>query len=186
MALRQLRGTKILLTPAALGGQRQLAIPMIAQEQTEWCWAACIEMVVKYDEPDNKLQQCELANGAFGNTSCCKSPKSSLCNRPLPIPAVSLEWSRQGYSCINEAGEVKWNDLVGEVLKGRPIECALLWNKGGGHAVLIVGFDEDPTGQWVFVNDPWELEKKILFSELQKAYGSGKWRYTWHLINRSV
>ena len=45
-------------------------VPQIAQEQSNWCWAACVEMVLRY-YGELAVQQCELANELFCRSEYC-------------------------------------------------------------------------------------------------------------------
>ncbi len=46
-----------------VSGQRQklLKIPLVAQEQPQWCWAASMQMVLNFYNPSNPITQTELA-----------------------------------------------------------------------------------------------------------------------------
>jgi hypothetical protein len=182
MTLKRAGGMKISIA-STVGGATALPVPMLKQEQTLWCWAACVQMILRYDQPHSTVTQCMLANTAFGNRSCCSSPQSSLCNRTLPIASVTPQWASNGYNSAHVRAPLQWSALLNEMYNKRPVECALIWNDGGGHAVLIVGVEEDSAmGQWVTVHDPWELKKNVLYSDLLNAYGRGVWRDSWAQI----
>ena len=67
---------------------KELNVPLIAQEQNKWCWAACTEMVSRYYGND-KVYQCEMANLLFGKKICCKNPNSILCNKGCIFSRIS-------------------------------------------------------------------------------------------------
>ena len=49
-----------------------ISVPMIKQEQSQWCWASGADMILHY-YGNAKVRQCELANWAFGVNSCCRT-----------------------------------------------------------------------------------------------------------------
>lgn len=157
--------------------EKKLNISHIKQEQTEWCWAACMEMVQKFT--NNAQSQCDLASAAHGQSECCKHPSSPLCNKPLAVVLIGPEWKKYGYSAPYHDGPAPFSELKSQILEyNRPIECGLKWSTGGGHAVLIVGFSDDD-GEFVNVLDPWENEKTLTYSEMVAAFGRGSWKWSW-------
>jgi len=139
-----------------------------------------MQMVLLLDDPTSPVTECSLANSAFGVTGCCADPGGSLCNKPLPILQVSAEWAKVGYGSTFTPTAVSFDDITAQIsTQTRPVECGLAWAQGGGHAVLVIGCFVEGTNQWVDVNDPTWLFKRILFSELQSAYKMGQWVKTW-------
>ena len=73
--------------PGFLFGQVQL----VPQKQSNWCWAACTEMILKYYSIN--ANQCEIVNG-FNDNNCngtcdCNNVNYSSCNRLLEIGTFS-------------------------------------------------------------------------------------------------
>src|SRR2546428_274897 len=62
-------------TPSAPAGacdppaRSSLAVPVHGQEESEWCWAACAEMVRDYFGRD--VRQCDLATAQLGGGVTC-------------------------------------------------------------------------------------------------------------------
>jgi hypothetical protein len=170
---------------AALGGpvqEKRLNIGYKKQEQTEWCWAACIQMVLASDA--TSITQCTLANAAFNLTSCCQSPSSTLCNNPLEIFSVAAEWTRYHYLSTFVDAEASFATVRDGIRDNDcPVEAGLKWTGGGGHAVLIIGYSE-VDGQDLIVFDPFEGEKPVTYQELVKAYNRGIWRWSWTGVKR--
>jgi len=84
MPLLKATGLTIILpgapvAPAAPGATQLLNVPYFRQEQTNWCWAACCEMVFHY-YGDAGIRQCDMATAQFGG-DCCTAPASSGCNQ---------------------------------------------------------------------------------------------------------
>jgi len=173
--------------PAILGGPAPVSVPVPwrKQEQTQWCWATCMQMVFLHDDPATNRTQCQLANAAFGNSGCCQSPSSSLCNNALGIYSISAEWSRYGYHSAYQDSSLSFEAIKTEISAGRPVEIGLKWTNGGGHAVLIVGFEIDGAEQLVIVNDPWRGQVNVTYIELLVAYGDGQWQWSWTGLQRN-
>ncbi len=63
------------------------SVPLIEQKASNWCWAASLEMVVKYHEPLSTINQCQLASYNINKTaspnmkSCCSCSNCNDCNR---------------------------------------------------------------------------------------------------------
>lgn len=162
----------------ALGASPSLLnIPLIKQEQDQWCWAAVMEMVLRFHGGASD-PQCDLASTAFGLNGCCNHPDSSLCNRPLPVMRISSEWSRYGISSSHKSNPVSFAEIMKEIDSKRPLELGLKWTEGGGHAVLLIGYDDESTPK-VHIHDPWRREVVGTYDYAASAYGEGQWSWTW-------
>jgi ABC-type bacteriocin/lantibiotic exporter with double-glycine peptidase domain len=150
-----------------------LNVPYVAQEQTEWCWAACTQMVAAY--LNKTVKQCELANFLHGQTTCCATPGSQACNQPAPTAGVPQVYNHLGINCITNTWPVSAAIVVNELQQGRPVEIGFLWFGGGGHVAIIRGV----TAQGYFaVNDPWFGAGLYQYQALYLAYGRGRWALT--------
>ena len=167
-------------SPDSLGGAQERRLPneYKHQEQTEWCWAACMQMVLQAN--GTKVTQCALANAALALTGCCEHPSSSLCNKPLPVFSISAEWARFHHRATFVDASVPFKTVISEIRdNNNPVEVGLKWAMNrGGHAVLIVGYSE-ADAEDVIVLDPMEGERAITYNELVKAYNRGEWRWSW-------
>lgn len=182
MPLRVPKGRPINFVPPPLGA-KSLNVPQIAQEQTQWCWAACADMVLHY-YGNTGIRQCELANWLFGLPGCCSNPSSSLCNRPCQVADVSRVFMNYGVRSSGGNGTVSFSTLQFELNGDRPVEVAYSWNGGGGHVAIVRGWDQNSTGPFLRVNDPAYGSGGVYYSDLLTAYGLGTWFYTWIGIRR--
>ena len=159
MSLRTAAGIpiSISLEAAALGG-KDLGFTPELQEQTEWCWATCLKMVLEKNG-DSSKHQCDFANAAYELTGCCLAPSSSLCNSPLPVLQYSQEYNRYGFGANYVGDSISFSAIQFEVNSGNPVQVGIAWNGGGGHAVLITGWDEDGSGDIVIWTN--SLDKSI-------------------------
>jgi len=162
---------------------KTIPVPMIKQEQTQWCWAGCADMGLDY-YGNAGIRQCDLANWAFGLSGCCSTPSSSLCNQGLPDAKISQLWTAYGIQNSYTASSVPFATLQSENNANRPVEVAYSWNGGGGHVAIVRGWDQNATGPFLLVNDPAYGSGGVYYSNLLTAYGLGVWDATWTGLRR--
>ena len=165
-------------------------VPHIEQEQTNWCWAACIEMVLRYYDT-SVAQQCELANELFvGVPDCCSEPSSPECNKPCEIEEISTLYLHRNIQSQLVDENVSFSTLQSEIDADRPVEILFQYKQKEkrGHLVIVRGWYTIETEEYVHVNDPKDddadLPRMVAYSELLNAYGEGKWTSTWIKIQR--
>ena len=163
-------------------------VPQIKQEQLNWCWAACAEMVLRY-YGDTTTQQCEFANELFCQTECCSKPSSCCCNKPCWEEDVSKLYSSNHIYSKFIKKNIPFSKLKSEIDANRPIEVAYSWRDRGetGHLAIVRGWCIDGKKEFVYVNDPNDNpggNRMITYSELLAAYGQGEWTCTWIDIRR--
>jgi hypothetical protein len=171
---------RIQVVPPALGGAA-LNVPEIKQEQTQWCWAACAQMVLRF-YGNGAVRQCEFANWLFGQSGCCQAPGTSLCNRPCQVTDVVRVYAAWAKTCSYVPSNVAFATLQAEINAGRPVEVGYRWNGGGGHVAIVCAWDINATGPFLRVNDPWYGSGGVYYSNLLTAYGLGSWQWTWIAI----
>lgn len=89
-------GLRISINPRSKRlGQAPLDIAPIMQLQTNWCWAACAQMVTAYYGND-LAAQCDFANWNFSQNSCCVNGATVACNRPSSDPRITAVFSHWG------------------------------------------------------------------------------------------
>jgi hypothetical protein len=158
--------------PAAGPTQRVLpGLGMIAQEETNWCWAAVTQSVLGYVHQLNQSQEniatdhahrngkpytCapprrkQVLGGACGNGDCAGS-----CNDAHILRVVLHE---QGClkAPLSEDGPPSFGAIRAEIDAGRPVPCRIQWGgDGGGHFVIVSGWSVDGDGiERVHVLDP--------------------------------
>jgi hypothetical protein len=157
----------VALAPAAV----TLPVPYARQEQTQWCWAACTEMVARWLGVEG-VRQCELANFLHGRTNCCARPSSTACNKPSAVNDVGRVYRHVGVTGIGPDLPLTLPTLVAELAAGRAVEVGYLWLQGGGHVAVVYGY----TAQGHFaVHDPWFGSGFATYLQLWTAYGAGRW-----------
>jgi hypothetical protein len=79
-----LRSThRVAIAAPGAGAPGMLNIVYVEQEQLNWCWAACCEMVFDLTGVTingNPVKQCEMATAQF-HGACCSAPSSSICDQ---------------------------------------------------------------------------------------------------------
>lgn len=182
MPLRVTKGKTIIPAPPLLGA-KSLNVPQIKQEQTQWCWAACADMVLDY-YGNAGARQCDFVNWLFAQSSCCNVPSSSLCNKPCAVGDVCRVYNQWSLNCFNTASSVPFATLQSEINAERPTEVGYAWSGGGGHVAIIRGWDFNATGPLLLVNDPYYGSGGVYYTDLLTAYGLGTWQWTWTGIRR--
>lgn len=176
MPLR-VQGEPINLRPAPASavppppGAAALNIPRIAQEQTNWCWAAFSEMVFRFHGITN-VRQCDMASWRFG-ASCCAAPSTSVCNAPSWPDTVLANW---GINHSYAGSSANLGSIQFEIGGNRPVGVYYTWLGGGAHVALVTGWYDNND---VEIADPWYTHGRITYGDLMAAYGLGSWAGTY-------
>ncbi len=184
MALR-VEGKPIPLVEGVLAG-KDLGIAPQLQEQTEWCWATCLKIVLEANGVAGK-HQCDFPNAAFSLTGCCLAPSSSMCNSPIPIVQFATEYNRYGFRANYQAGSLSFIALQNELNAGNPIQIGIIW-KGGygaGHALLITGWDQDEGGSLVlWTNSLDNSFNHTHYDDFLTNFAQWEWKWSWTGIKK--
>jgi hypothetical protein len=175
----------VALQPLAFVGNT-LTVPYSEQEEGNWCWAACGEMVFNYYNVAG-TRQCDLASWLCGS-DCCAAPSSHLCNTgasDAQIVAIYQHWS---LNCSPPSSPLLFSQVQSEIDNRRPFEVAVQWWWGGGHVVIVCGWYTDDgwfNEETVRVNDPWLGPGVVKYLALLNAYYlMGAWRATFSNLRR--
>jgi hypothetical protein len=159
--------------------RRSLGFDMQHQLQTNWCWSAVSTSVSHFYNPASPWTQCSLANSELGETACCADGSAAACNRDWYLDrSLSRVGNLQSWS----GAAVPLSEVEHEVNAGRPLGVRIGWQGGGGHFVVLAGYDDPGTGPgFLRVEDPWYGPSRMAYSALRNAYqGSGSWTHTYH------
>lgn len=155
---------------------RQVAL--LAQLQSNWCWAACIQMVQNYYYPAQPVvYQCGIVNGVLGRNDCCGNPCPGACNVPLLFASMPAALQAYGLLYAWYNGALPLNSVQLSILNNRVVEAGLVWTAGGGHFILVIGYDTANTN--VLVNDPWYGQFSTTYNYVLSGYGQGTWSYSY-------
>lgn len=176
-------------------------VPTVQQSMSNWCWAACTEMIYWAYRPGT-ISQCNAVNKSkdreqnwFGwwgcnnlnhsSTSACSNP--SLFNSPQAMYGCdgSLSDILNEYSVPNTsyASSLSGATLASN-LSGKKLMIARWgWNGGGGHFIVINRYKNG----YVYFNNPGNNSANTwTYSTFSNANGSGSWTHTLRMNNASV
>lgn len=143
-----------------------------SQRNTQWCWAASIQMVLNYYGVN--ISQEDVVQRSYG----------AQVNQPANEAVITANlnnWNvdKSGQQYVVQAS-LNWGAptplyLVNELANGHPVMIGLNNPGGGGHAVVITacGYVPTPNGPYIqslVIRDPWPDETTIP-TEGRKEYG---------------
>ena len=126
-----------------------LSMNTIYQEQDNWCWAACGEMVMEFKGAGN-MTQCDQASDVVNPSNCCQDPLPSECNFG-GIP----QFLRYGFRVDSISRALTLKETKEQIdCKESPI-CAI-WNYlfGGSHMVVVSGYTKIDGEDHIIVRNP--------------------------------
>jgi hypothetical protein len=159
------------------------------QEQKNWCWAACIQMILSATRP---AEQWDIVNKGLGRTDCQVNAGSSECNRVLQLsgssPSVLSALNANSLNGTFVDGTLDAGTLCRR-LEDAPALASFDAGPSGGHVVLVVGSRDsgDADDPHLLVCDPGQdpcreewSSYKLLVRGL--GLGVGQWSATIHSI----
>jgi papain like cysteine protease AvrRpt2 len=157
--------------------QLQLTFTIQSQEQWRWCWAAVASSVSLHYDSTSGWSQCVLANTELGQTSCCLNGSTNQCNRDWYLDRALRRtdnlsrWVPAAIGLSAVELEVAETHLVGVRIE---------WSGGGGHFVVIKGYQEGGAG-FLHIEDPFDGYSFVSYGTFRTAYqGSGSWTHTYY------
>ncbi len=157
-----------------LGGRKVLGASLPQQEERNWCWAAVASGVASFF--GKTISQCEVASRTLGDDCCAgRGP----CDRPWSLDdALHAVDHYRGFA----EGTVSLGEVATEIDRSAPLAARIQWKRdGGGHFILIDGYDADE--DLVVVRDPATSEgpQWMPIREVASAYrsGAGYWSHTY-------
>jgi hypothetical protein len=154
-----------------------LPVPLVQQEQDQWCWAAVSSALLGYY--GQSVKQCTIAEWtrtqatwhSFGTVDCCVSAASG-CNywnydfgAPGSISAILSHW---GVANSGVGSTLTQSQVQAEIAAGRPFVLRWAWPTGDGHFVVGHGL----SGSTMSYMDPWQGEGHKTGSYAWVASGS--------------
>ncbi len=125
-----------------------------------WCWAASGEMVMHYLGTD--VKQCTQANDQFGRTDCpcAQCGPSPVANPPCvqggwpDFAHYHFSFTRTSDAPLTQA-QVRSELSTSPNCGSRPVAFTWHWSGGGGHVMVLTGYQLIGDTLWVTVQDPW-------------------------------
>lgn len=171
-----------------------LPVPLSIQEKRNWCWAACVQMIMHFFN-HHTVRQCEVASLFFNTNSCADPDSFNTARDPEEIERI-FAVQQPSVACRHLIGTISFEGIQHEIDDRRsPVGVAVLWFRPdgvqrGGHILLVKGWRTVDDRPFVKVNDPWYGPGDLPFSRLKSYYGpdndglDGVWRHTWTNIRR--
>jgi hypothetical protein len=168
----------LMLTLTLVGGSvclaQDLPITPNPQQQDEWCWDASSQTALDYYGVSTN--QCDIANYAFGQTTCCNNvvwPDGTgpSCDQGNYLGSI-FSWRdlftgmKSAQAVLQHLGQVDttykpWAvdlpTLQDQIKQKRPWLMSWYWTAGGGHALLGYGV----SGTLVSYMDPWPSSPRL-------------------------
>jgi len=174
-----------------------LQISPVLQKESQWCWAACVEMVTAF--LSNPQQQCQAVTNLLTAGNPC-SNSHDFREIGCSILKMAEVWKSVGVNSKliratddEDLPALEFDKLKTEINANRPIEVGISWHGGrGGHAMIVKGYGKIGGLDSVWINDPLGATSKfgsnvkggegqILFKDLMEAHGYGAWVCSWML-----
>ncbi|MCI0490325.1 MAG: hypothetical protein L0229_27345 [Blastocatellia bacterium] len=168
------------------------------QEEETWCWAACVEMILKHFGVSDD-EQCEIAQTGLsllgGGSNCCTSNNISnhnrRCDRTLDQEKVTELWSKYPVKADFKRRSPAINlplfrDELQDMLdSGHPVEIGYR-HPDMGHLIILCGWEQYPeTGQATFFyHDPITVANVLMDESNIRKNHLGRLSATWRLSKR--
>lgn len=165
------------------------------QRNSQWCWAASIQMVFNYYGVD--IQQEQIVARTYGVDPYGRLPNwgGNFQNITQNLNNWSVDNRGRPYVVTAMLGQGAPTPaiLLGELSQGRPLIIAYATGPGSGHAVVVTGasYTPSPYGpiiQSLIVRDPWPSPENVSNRgrvEYPGAILASKIQHYWYVyINR--
>lgn len=144
-----------------------LSVPKVIKEKSNWCWAACIKSTLWF--LGDYYTQSEIVYPIYPD----------LADLPADIHQVENAYADKGYVGIKVLNPLSFLQVVDEIYrKKRPIYCACNFY-GYGHAVILDGYDDMVSKQYIEYMDPDDGQYYI--HEFSSFYND-IWKQTFYKI----
>jgi hypothetical protein len=175
---------------AAPGTMRLSGFGMVKQEQTNWCWVAVTQAILKFlgrgVKPQHAIATHHIQHN--GRTLICAPPNSSVANGEICDDDDACQASCNNahilrivlneFDSFDSKLTLGFDAVQAEINAGRPVACRIQWKGSGGHFIALTGWTIDANGkQQVHVHDPADasgttvIERIVDFAKLRGQDG---------------
>jgi hypothetical protein len=156
-----------------------IAFSMQQQQAQNWCWCAVSVSVDVFFNAASTWQQCIMSARGLSQPTCCVNPVPQPCNQPWYLDrALQIVGRLTG---APTAGPLSFAQVQQVINSGNPVCVRIGWYQGGGHFVVISGWQAQPGQQNVIVDDPYFGRSTLDYNQFCTAYrnGQGTWTHTY-------
>ncbi len=124
------------------------AVCHITQPDTKLCWATCILMVrnvLKQANPDISPQK--IAARTFHGDHRA----ANIGGKDCIIKSAIEDWVSGPNKCGYVQRSFTWDEVKSAIDNNKPILVGYGWSKGGGHVMVIGGYEAKGRGDWGLV-----------------------------------
>jgi hypothetical protein len=140
---------------------QQLDVPQVTQQHSEWCWAADANAVLSYRGVSST--QCGIANWVSSiGYACTQAPFNwnDKANSPNTLSGTTgisgILWSLGRRDTHYYDGSISFGLTAASIDQGDPIVVLWTWPSGGGHFIVVDGYDK--RNQALYFVNPWPGE----------------------------
>ncbi|MBK5278526.1 MAG: C39 family peptidase [Bacteroidia bacterium] len=137
--------------------------PVAYQEHSNWCWAGASKSVLGYY--GTTVQQCDIANYAIRNNSCCGNnifSWNNVCNSGNYLGGHGINsgdvqdiLSHWGVGSNYKQSILSLQDCVSEINKGKPFIIQVNYSNNNAHILVVDGYDLNNSGvNYIHYMDP--------------------------------
>ncbi|SDG49423.1 C39 family peptidase [Paraburkholderia phenazinium] len=146
----------------ACAASQQLNVPIVTQDHSEWCWAADANAVLTYRGVSTT--QCSIVNWVSGIDYACGNSDfdwdDSSANAPNYMTGTTgisgILWSLGRRDSTYYDEPAAYQTVTSAIDQGNPVVILWQWPNGGGHFLVLDGYDDD--GQMIYFMNPWPGE----------------------------
>jgi len=144
----------------------------IQQERSCWCWAACVQVVMKsrgvrYSQRKLASRIPRLAD------ACCRTPLPKSCDVGLTDQEITDLFRAVGLLAVERTGPLNEASLDAALANGRPVAVGFRW----GHMCLVYGREK---GKYLMYDPLGPASGALTRTEITNyGQGSSNWQTSW-------
>ncbi|AWV36419.1 hypothetical protein CD191_29565 [Paenibacillus odorifer] len=159
-----------------------IGYPTATQAKNNWCWAATSVTILQYY--GISVSQCSFYDHVKGTSGCTTDESESY-------GTVQEGIHDYGVSSWNHTGALSYSDVKNQIDNvGSPIYVSWKWNSatGGGHAVVIYGYDTYSGNDWIqHMNPSGGTKTSMLYTNVKGGSSYDRtWRWGLHGFNKYI
>lgn len=168
---------------ATAADAHSLGIARVRQEKSQWCWAACGEMLARHVLKTH-IAQCDFVNTYTGGKGLCQDACQGIgnCNVPCQTSKIAGIYATKGMLCRPMPVPASATEICEQIVDARrPIMAMLTFDNLASHVLLITGYRATGSGPALYAIDTRDGygEGWVDYGALLNAHGHGRWVSSW-------